>query len=296
MSKFIQIEGKNYPKLILGGDRFLGWFGGGNDTITSELYVSSIMEKCYQIGVRGFDMSVKEEVINSFNSLKRRHPEVVGIGNPNWKCGVHLNGKPLMEFPERIISTMFGSFSDSHRKDVGKLGYPAKKWFSNLDKSLSSEEISAIEINYDVFEQKVQKLKECDFCLIGPNPLDCLVILERTDLIRKLIDIVRKHGLIPLGLSHLTAISIPKMDKLDFAGYWTWINKEFQFPNEDDAWKAIGSTSRPVTAMKVLAGGKISDIEGAISYIKKNGAEAINLGVETKEQAIETFGIAQKYY
>ena len=48
--------------------------------------------------------------------------------------------------------------------------------------------------------------------------------------------------------------------------------------------------------MKVLAGGRLSnDIEGAISYLK-NGVNAINLGIETKKQAIETFSIAKKYY
>jgi len=43
---------------FLGGDRFLGWFGKPpehlKDVITTEPYITSIMEKCYQLGVRGF--------------------------------------------------------------------------------------------------------------------------------------------------------------------------------------------------------------------------------------------------
>jgi len=110
MPNFINVEGKKYPTIILGGDRFLGWFGIKDELkhkITTEPYITAIMEKCYQLGVRGFDMSVKKEVINSFKTIKKKHPDAVGIGNPNWKCGVHLNSKPLMEMSDRILSTMY---------------------------------------------------------------------------------------------------------------------------------------------------------------------------------------------
>jgi len=301
--KFINIEDKNYPTVILGGDRFLGWFGVKDELknkITTEPYITSIMNKCYEIGVRGFDMSFKAEVIKSFRALKKKYPEVVGIGNPNWKCGVNIDGKSLMEFPGRIISTMYQNyFSDKIKGDIAKLPYPATKWFSEIDlKPLTQTEIDSIKINMDVFQEKLDSFKGiCDFCLIGPNPIDSLIILDRLDLLEKMINVVRKNGFIPLALPHLTSISIPKIDKLDFAGYWTWINKEFQFSNEKDAFKAINASRRPTTAMKVFGGGRLADdIKGSIKYLKDKGIKAVNLGVETEEQAEQTFSVAHEFY
>ena len=49
--------------------------------------------------------------------------------------------------------------------------------------------------------------------------------------------------------------------------------------------------------MKVLAGGRlVENIDGSIKFCKDNGIKAVNLGVETAEQAEETFSIAQKYF
>lgn len=301
--KFINIEDKKYPTVILGGDRFLGWFGVKEELkgkITTQPYSVSIMNTCYEMGVRGFDMSVKSEVINSFKTIKKKHPEVVGIGNPNWKCGVNLNGKDLMEFPEKIVSTMYQKYlSDKAKKDLAKLPYPATKWFSKVNETpLTQKEIDIIDIDLDVFQKNLKPLKGvCDFCLVGPNPIDCLIILGRLDILEKIINLVRKNKFIPLGLTHLTSISIPKLGKLDLAGYWTWINKEFQFSNEKDAFKAINSAKKPTTAMKVLGGGRLADdIESSIGYLKEKGIRAINLGVETGKQAEQTFSIAHKMF
>ena len=103
--------------------------------------------------------------------------------------------------------------------------------------------------------------------------------------------------MVPLALSNATGASLPILEKLDFAGYWTWINKNFQFPNKKDAFNLIKKSKKPVTAMKVLAGGRlVEDINGSIKFCKDNGIKAVNLGVETEKQAEETFRIAQKYF
>ncbi|MBW2982292.1 hypothetical protein KY343_05415 [Candidatus Woesearchaeota archaeon] len=298
---FIDIEDKKYPAVILGGDRFLGWFGTKEelkDKITTESYIVSIMNKSYELGVRGFDMSVKAEVINSFKTIKKKYPEVVGIGNPNWRCGVNLNYKPLMKFPNKIVSTMYQDyFSDKIKGDISKLPYPSTKWFAKVDeKPLTKKEIYSINIDLDIFQEKLDVLKEvCDFCLIGPNPIDCLIIMDRLDIIEKMIKRVRENDMIPISLAHLTSLSIPKLRKIDFALYWTWINKEFQFSNENDAFRAIQDAKKPTTAMKVFAGGRLAnDIEGCIRYLKKRGINSFNLGIETEQQAQETFSIVHK--
>jgi len=298
---FIDIEDKKYPSIILGGDRFLGWFGIKEELkgkITAQPYITSIMNKSYELGVRGFDMSVKAEVINSFKTIKKKHPEIVGIGNPNLNCGVNLNNHPLMKLPDRIVSTMYQDyFSDKVKKDISKLPYPATKWFKNIkEKSLTKKEIDSIKLDQNVFQKNLNYIKEvCDFCLIGPNPIDCLIIFNRLDIIEKMIKKVRENNMIPISLAHLTSLSIPKLEKLDFALYWTWINKEFQFSNEKDAFKAIKESKKPTTAMKVFAGGRlVEDIEGCLKYLKDKGIKAFNLGVETEQQAQQTFSIAHK--
>jgi hypothetical protein len=305
MPNFIKVEGKKYPTIILGGDRFLGWFGKPpehiKDVITTEPYITSIMEKCYQLGVRGFDMSVKKEVINSFKTIKKKHPDAVGIGNPNMDAGYELYGKPLCEFGHRIIATYMNDFFSKELKEkIKNLPLDRKKWFEypKGTKPLTQKEIDSITIDLDKYQKKLNPLKGvCDFILISECQLDCLSIFDRLDIHEKLIKLVRYNGFIPIGLSELTTISLPKYKKLDYAAYWTWVSKGFQFEDKKAALKEISNAGKPVTSFKSLSGGRlIDDIDGAIKFLKESGLSAVNLGVETEEQAEQTFTVANKYF
>lgn len=85
-----EIEGKKYPKVILGGDRFCGAMGKARHSklqnkLTEPEYIYKIMKSCYNKGFRGFDISGGfDQVISSFKKLKKKYPDAIGIVNPNW--------------------------------------------------------------------------------------------------------------------------------------------------------------------------------------------------------------------
>lgn len=55
-----------------------------------------ILKYAYDQGIRIFDVSVCPNFIKAFNNfLQDTTGDVIGIGNPNWKCGFKLKDQEL---------------------------------------------------------------------------------------------------------------------------------------------------------------------------------------------------------
>jgi len=307
MSNFLEIEGKKYPTVILGGDRFLGLFGEPRhkelkEEIVKPDYIYKIMHSSYKSDCRGFDLSINDNVINSFKKLKEKYPDCVGIANPNWDCGLNLEGGDLGKFEGRIIATLFDRFlSVEEMNKISKLDKHYKeRWFSfdKEDKPLTQKEIDAININLDKYQKKLEKVRGvADFCLIGTGYADWLPLLGRMDIFQDLIKLVRKNGFIPLSVHHWTSLVLPKLDKLDFAGHWTYLNKNAKLIDEEDVLETINKCSKPITAFKAIISREKKEIKEYLKYLSDiSNVKAVDFGIETVDEAKSVLEITSEYF
>src|SRR3989338_773976 len=106
---FINIENKSYPSVIMGEDRFTGWFGKKlfNTEKQREIAYKDSIETAYDCGVRGFSMSPHPTLIKVLKNFKKEHPEIVCISNHHWQTHYYLGKKSLWtkENMERLAST-----------------------------------------------------------------------------------------------------------------------------------------------------------------------------------------------
>lgn len=293
---YITIEHTRYPTVILGGDRFTGMFGSPRhahleNVITTPEYISAIFEACYHHGFRGYDISMSDQVIACFTRLKEKYPDCIGIGNPNWDCGVMMGTKPLRDMRPRINASLFTHvFSAREKAAIAQLGQEQREtWFAYPTEArpLTSQEIADICVDEETYQANLERIKDiCEFCLVGTVFADWLPLLGRGDLLHALIQRIRENGLIPLSIHHWTSLVLPLLDDLDVAGHWTYINKAWQFLSEDNALQAIHQSPKPITAFKVLLSRRQEDVEAYFEYaFRVVKADAVDFGVETIEEA-----------
>ncbi|MCP4629928.1 MAG: hypothetical protein GY850_41440 [bacterium] len=293
---YITIENNRYPTVILGGDRFTGIFGNPRNThlenvITTPEYISTIFEACYQRGFRGYDISMSDPVIACFIQLKEKYPDCIGIGNPNWDCGLMIGKRKLREIHPRINAHFFKHvFSVKEKAAISQLCPDQREvWFSYPSEAtpLTSQEIASIYVDEEKYQANLDKIKEiCEFCLVGTVFADWLPLLGRQDILRDVIALVRDNKLIPLSIHHWTSLVLPLLDELDVAGHWTYLNKACQFLTEGDAIQAIQHSQKPITAFKALLSREKEDIEAYFDYVFHVAhIQAVDFGVETTEEA-----------
>ncbi|MFC1833799.1 hypothetical protein ACFL2Q_03570 [Thermodesulfobacteriota bacterium] len=292
---FIAIENKAYPTVIVGGDRFTGLFGpprtsGLESVITTPKYISSVLEACYQSGFRGFDVSMSDNVITCFERLKEKYADSVGIGNPNWDCGVMLGNEPLRDSMHRINKHLWEYvYSESEKAAVQRLRESQRSHFSTASDSspLTEKEIGEIYLKVDKYQANVDRIKDsCDFCLVGTVFADWLPLLGRTDILEQMIGLARENGLVPLSIHHFTSLVMSKLDYLDVAGHWTYINNYWQLLTEEAALEAVHQSDKPITAFCALVSRKEKEIEASLDYLFNHvKVDSVDFGVETPDEA-----------
>ena len=298
---FITIENTAYPTVVVGSDRFTGLFGpprnsGLESVITTPQYISSVFEACYQSGFRGFDVSMSDTVIPCFERLKEKFPDSVGIGNPNWDCGVMLGNEPLRDSMHRINRHMWEYvYSESEKAAVERLGEPQRSRFSAITDSppLTEKEMRQIYLKLDQYQANVDRIaNSCDFCLIGTVFADWLPLLGRMDILEQMVCLVRASGLVPLSIHHFTSLVLPKLDDLAVAGHWTYINDSWQLLSEQAALEAVHHSDKPITAFCALVSRKEKEIQASLDYLFNHvKVDAVNFGVETPDEARLISGI-----
>lgn len=292
----IMIEQTSYPTVIVGGDRFTGLFGKPRHAhlehvITTPAYISHIFEACYKFGFRGFDVSMSEQVIRCFRQLKEKYPDCIGIGNPNWNCGIMLDTIPLRKAAPRIKAHLFTQvFSADEQAAIAQLSPEQQAgWFAYPAEAipLTDHDIARITVDEQAYQANLDRLKSlCEFCLVGTVFADWLPLLDREDILRTLIQRIRASGMIPLSIHHWTSLVLPQLDTLDVAGHWTYLNKAWQFLAEQDALHAIRHASKPVTAFSVLRSRDPEALKAYFDYaFQVARVDAVDFGVETIEEA-----------
>jgi len=294
------IEGRPYPVCILGGDKFCDWFSvlPPTERLTAE-YAYSIMELSYELGVRGFDISCRFNLIEAFSRLRKKFPDAIGIGNPNWMCGYKLGNLHLWDIRDRVISTIVQRrLNQKSELAVNDLlmapeVYRFEKFIINKNNinPLTESEIQQIYIDEDIWLNRMKMLQGMiDFCLVGSDYADWMCGLGRLDLLRWQIDSVRKHGMIPVSVSSWADMTIPILEKEDFPAHWIYADRAQMSLNHELAINAVRNASKPVTAFKILGQtGSSNDIESNISWLQRLGVKSFVLGLENLEQAKESW-------
>jgi hypothetical protein len=279
----IEIEGKKYPTVIMGEDKFTGWFG--KDIFSSEpdrakAYRTTI-QAAYDKGVRGFSMSPHETLISILKEFKKEHPDIICIANPHWKSHYYI-GEESLWLPDNL-KRLRASIAKRHPE------LAAHEWFRDLTGAFSDKEIAEIRLDVEEHKERLKRFSFCDFCLVGNLGPGALILLDRQDIINEEITHVRDAGMVPIGMCEAT-ITIPEMEKLDIAATWTWINRDFSCPDTTTALKIIEEAKKTITAYRVLSSPKGFDLEGSIRFIKDiKNIQSMVIGVQNPAQASETF-------
>ncbi|HII71642.1 TPA: hypothetical protein HA265_02705 [Candidatus Woesearchaeota archaeon] len=281
---FIQLEGKDYPTVIMGEDKFTGWFSKDKFETEEERANAyrGCLETAYSLGVRGFSMSPHETLIKVLKRFKRENQDVACISNHHWQTNYYVGKESLWE--EKNLKRLARSVADINGCQQDH------KWLKGNEEAFAKEDIKNIRLDEKEYSESVLRFKDfCDFALVGNIGISALAILEREDIIKKEIKIVRKEGMIPLGMCEGGG-ALDVIEKLGVAGTWVWINRHEAFPDLDTALEKLKYANKPVTAYRVFQSPEGFDIAKSVNFIKDIPTiKTIVVGVENKEQAKETF-------
>jgi hypothetical protein len=132
------------------------------------------------------------------------------------------------------------------------------------------------------------------------SEIDFLVAMERFDRIEALLKLLKTLGFenVFFGVHH-AGRTIPALEAsgLHFHGYVTPVNRigALMLPSQEEALKAIKDSSKPIIAIKPLAGGRIRPQE-AFSYVfKEVGIDACMVGVASERELEEDLEAAAKF-
>jgi hypothetical protein len=138
-------------------------------------------------------------------------------------------------------------------------------------------------------------------CVEAGSESDFLVMTGRFDLLDDFAQFLKQTFNCPVFLGiHHAGTSLPLLDQqdLDVSGYLTPINKlgALMLPTQAQALDAITSTSKPVIAIKPLAGGRIPPTEAFEYVFQVAHADATMIGVASEEELREDLAAAQSFW
>ncbi|MEE2753877.1 MAG: hypothetical protein VX910_07825 [Candidatus Latescibacterota bacterium] len=154
-------------------------------------------------------------------------------------------------------------------------------------------EASRLEIDYGVLEQYLGFFSGCDVLVADPGAeIDLLAMLGRFDLIREYVGFLRSRFDTVITSVHHAGVTIPLLEKenIPIDGYLTTVNRPgvFMFPSRDHVIDAIRNASKPVIAIKPMAGGRYLG-QKAFDYVFNDvGVTASMFGMGTVDQVRET--------
>lgn len=268
--------------------------------LTSE-YAYGMMEFAYKNGVRGFDLSLRSNVIEAFRRLREKYgDDVIGIGNPNWLCGYELDNKPLMGFKDRVVLTIIQRYFDSAtRNKLNSLpeNQRCKSFGYGKDtQPLSKDEVRRITLNRSEWVNRLNALRELAvFCQVGTDYADWMVQFGKLELLSSQISMIREKGMIPISICHWTSLSLPTLEREDVAGHWVWANKKHMDMSFDEAMSAVRASRKPKTAFRVLRGLRLPEQIPEVYFWLRNslGILSVVIGIDDKAQGAYTIPTAR---
>lgn len=258
MSLSFSINCKMYPRFILGNDWAFRHYQATQKEPHRDFFIE-MFKAAYGCGVLGVDVNINStNLFEGFVGAKNKYPDLIGIGDPNMGCGFHLRGVPLKQLRGRIISSIYHNYLPVRDKQI-ILGRDIKFLdsffqFSSIDKPLSGNDIDEISIDRQLWEKRMKRLEGvCDFCLVGADYADWLILMGRGDLIKYQVQSIVEHKMIPISVSHWTSMTIPFFEQIpEIKGHWILANKESLFLSEREVYNCIAHTVKPLTGFRLF--------------------------------------------
>ena len=185
---------------------------------------------------------------------------------------ITLNGE-MMSYSERAHATFYAhndrvggaAFRDELERDE-ILRYTLNGSWANLVTPdtvapYTPDDAAQMEIDYATLEQYLGFFAGCDILVADPGAeIDLLAMVGRFDLIREYLGFLRTRFTTVITSVHHAGITIPLLERegIDVDGYLTPVNQPgmYMFPTRDMALDALRQSSKPVIAIKAMAGGR----------------------------------------
>ncbi|MBT3721142.1 hypothetical protein HN789_02120 [archaeon] len=294
---FIQIEEKNYPTIIMGEDHFTGWFSKckkySSEKKREKEYFETI-STAYELGVRGFSMSPHPTLIKILKDFKKSHPDIICISNHHWHS--HYFFKDELLYKEKNIERLRASEAFYYGPSI----INKCKWFQDINtkKRFSKAEIESFRLDENKYNFQLDLFESfCDFFLVGNLCASALINLGRQDIVKKEIELIRQRNFIPLGMCEGGGLSLLSFEKLNVAGNWIWINKDFSCPSVDYTLDKIKESNKPLTAYKAFSLDKGFNLNKSMSFLKNiKQIKSVVVGVKNKQEAKETFSKLHQFF
>ena len=162
---------------------------------------------------------------------------------------------------------------------------------------------SCTNIGYDIETWTKENL--CDLIISGGNSgtdpgaeIDLLAMTGRFDLIREYLTFLRQRFNTVITSVHHAGITIPLLEaeNIPVDGYLTTVNAPgtFMFPTRELAIDAIKNATKPVIAIKPMAGGRFLGHQAFEYVFDEVGVQASMFGMGTIDQVRETTRAARE--
>jgi hypothetical protein len=302
------IEGIDVTRAISGCDSFVSWLyqGGdssfkGHDGKVDSSKAFEVMRVSAEFGVRCIDLS--PPLVEAFKMLQDETDErMEALGAlQEWTCrNFVIDDAPLSDFIEKIQTNMRSKLPRRYLEELehsNAIGSSFAKAFFGLKTAtqpLTRSEIDKIRMKPDFFTKRLELYRKLNVRLVqfGGGTADWLVAFGRVDLLRDLLQLVRRNGFVPILICHWASLVLPVAEKeLDVAGYIVPLNKSWGLLTLSEALEAIKNVEKPVIAMKTLAQGALAyDLQDAFTYLtEKLKVAGLLVGVSSVSEAKQTF-------
>ncbi len=153
----------------------------------------------------------------------------------------------------------------------------------------TQDEIHRMEIDYHALERTIGFFDGFDGLIADPGAeVDLLAPGGRLDLVEGYISYLKKRYRAVVSSTHHPGITIPILEEngVEFDGYIAPLNKPgvFMLPTPHAALEAINNSTRPVIAIKPMAGGRLLGREAFDYVLNQAKASACMFGLGTLDQ------------
>ena len=157
----------------------------------------------------------------------------------------------------------------------------------------TEEDAQSFRVDYALLEQYLGFFAGCDILIADPGAeIDLLAMTGRYDLIREYLAFLRQRFATVITSVHHAGVTLPLLEAqgIDVDGYLTPVNRlgALMSPTRDIALEAIRASTKPVIAIKPLAGGRLLGPQAFEFVYDEVGVAATMFGMGTLEQVRET--------
>ena len=309
----VSVGGVQLPRLIMGIHPFDGYGYVSADRDAAMLAHFSVFDRLVEVLRFGVDNGLTVAQADHMSvHLNRRHlsalwqvQQLTGVEPglvPFLVVPLRLDGQPIQ--PRRVHATLdrnnYLAVGESYRRHLADdpiVGYLASG-HGVEDEALvrfedvppyTPDELARLEVDYAALEREVGFFAGYPGLVADPGAeVDLLAPAGRFDLIEGYIAFLRRHFRAVVASVHHPGMTLPLLERqgVSFDGYITPLNRlgVFMLPTPESALRAVRASTRPVIAIKPMAGGRLLGREAFDYVLNEVGVAASMFGMGTLDE------------